>query len=337
MAAVSTAQAPVRKPSKPLAIAATRIVQEALNDDVELTTLTRLAEQDPGFAVRVVCGVNSGAFGLSRKVNDVRQACSLLGIRGLRNLALSLVVSDMIPIGSNGTLLLVNSLRRAVAARLLAEALKQKQPDEFFTTGLFLEIGLVQSARGDIEGTADIARLPALHRPTYERACGRIEHPASGAELAQTLKLPEEVVQAVASHHEKEPPAPILSRVAWGAERVAGAFEGGDIAQGKKDAVAVMKQLGLLQGAAMDVLDRVPTLLGEAASAFDRPIPAQEKLDSLVLDANRRLVEMNNNYERVLVQLEQLIHQKDELTLQLRLANQELATVAATDALTGLP
>src|SRR5262249_5592225 len=140
-----------------------------------------------------------------------------------------------------------------------------------------------------------------------------------------------------ANHHEKEPPAAILSRIAWGAERVAGAFEAGDINQGKKDALAFMKQLGLQQGAAMNVLDRVPALLGEAASAFDRPIPAQEKLDALVLDANRRLVEMNNNYERVLVQLEQLIHEKDELTVQLRLANQELAAVAATDALTGLP
>jgi len=56
-----------------------------------------------------------------------------------------------------------------------------------------------------------------------------------------------------------------------------------------------------------------------------------------VLDANLRLVEMNNNYERVLVQLEQLIHEKDQLAAQLRRANEELATVAATDSLTGLP
>jgi diguanylate cyclase (GGDEF)-like protein len=331
------AAAATRKHSKPLAIAATRIVQEALNDDVELSTLTRLAEQDPGFAVRVVCGVNSGAFGLSRKVSDVRQACSLLGVRGLRNLALSLVVSDMIPTGSEGTLLLVNSLRRAVSARLLAEALKEKQPDEFFTTGLFLEIGLLQSARGDLAGTADVARLPAAHRPTYERACGRVEHPISGAELARQLRLPDKLVDAVKNHHAKEPPAEILGRIAWGAERVSGAFEGGDIAAGRKDALFAMKQIGIVANAATDVLDRIPALLAEAATAFDRAIPAQEKLDALVLDANRRLVEMNNNYESVLISLEQLIREKDELAAQLRRANEELANVAATDALTGLP
>ncbi|HEX4337000.1 MAG TPA: diguanylate cyclase [Polyangiaceae bacterium] len=331
------AAANVRRHSKPIAVGATRIVQEALNDDVELATLTRLAEQDPGFAVRVVLAVNSGAFGLSRTVSDVRQACSLLGVRGLRNLALSLVVSDMIPTGNEGTILLVNSLRRAVSARLIAEALREKQPDEFFTIGLFLEIGLLQSARGDLAGTADVARLPALHRPTYERACGRVEHPVSGAELAKQLKLSDRHVEAVAKHHAKEPPENILGRIAWGAERVAGAFEGGDVRGGRDDALAAMAQIGVPTAAAAELLDRIPAMLGEAATAFDRAIPAQEKLDALVLDANRRLVEMNNNYERVLVQLEQLIQEKDQLASQLRRANEELASVAATDALTGLP
>jgi diguanylate cyclase (GGDEF)-like protein len=326
-----------RKHSKPLAVGAARIVQEALNDDVELSTLTRLAEQDPGFAVRVVLAVNSGAFGLSRSVGDVRQACSLLGIRGLRNLALSLVVSDMMPVGPDGTVLLVNSLRRAVAARLLAEAMREKQPDEFFTVGLFLEVGLLQGARDDIAAAADVARLPALHRPTYERACGRVDHTVTSAELAQKLKLSEKHIEAVAKHHSKEPAESVLARIAWCAERVAGAFEGGDVRAGRLDALAAMAQIGIPQSGTSDILDRIPALLGEAAAAFDRAIPAQEKLDALVLDANRRLVEMNNNYERVLVQLEQLIHEKDQLAAQLRRANEELATVAATDSLTGLP
>ena len=334
---MAAATANVRKHSKPIAVGAARIVQEALNDDVELTTLTRLAEQDPGFAVRVVLAVNSGAFGLSRKVSDVRQACSLLGVRGLRNLALSLVVSDMIPLGNEGTILLVNSLRRAVSARLLAEALREKQPDEFFTIGLFLEIGLLQSARDDLAGTADVARLPALHRPTYERACGRVEHPVTGAELARQLKLPDAHVQAVEQHHDHAVPSGILGRIAWGAERVAGAFEGGDVRASRKDALTAMAKIGISGNAATELLDRVPVMLSEAAAAFDRAIPAQEKLDALVLDANRRLVEMNNNYESVLIRLEQLIQEKDQLAAQLRQANEELASVAATDALTDLP
>jgi diguanylate cyclase (GGDEF)-like protein len=326
-----------QKEAKPLALVATRIVQEALNDDVELATLSRLAESDPGFAARVVSTTNSGAFGLPRKVSDVRQACSLLGVRGLRNLALSLVVSDMIPTGSDGTVLLVNSLRRAVSARLLAEALKERALDEFFTTGLFLEIGLLQSARGDLAGTADIARMPAAHRPTYERACGRIDHTVSGGELAQQLRLPDSVIDAVRGHHAAAPPASLMSRVAWAAERVAGAFEGGDAARTRKDALDAAEAIGVASAAANALLDRVPALVAEAAQGFDRPVPAQETLDALVQDAHKRLVEMNSSYERIVHQLEQLLTEKDQLTSQLQRANTELASVAATDVLTGLP
>jgi diguanylate cyclase (GGDEF)-like protein len=334
---VTPAVAPARKQSKPLAIVAARIVQEALNDDVELLTLSRLAESDPGFAVRVVSATNSSAFGTSRKVSDVRQACSLLGVRGLRNLALGLVVSDMIPTGSEGAVLLVNSLRRAVAARLLAEALKERQIDEFFTTGLFLEIGLLQSARTDLAAAADIARMPAAHRPTYEKACGRVDHPTAGADLAKQLRLPEAVVDAVAAHHEKALPTTTMSRVAWAAERIAGAFEGGDVTGAWKDALAAAHSIGIPEKAASDLIGRIPALVNEAAAGFDRQVPAQEKIEALVVDANRRLVEMNTSYERILRQLEQLLAEKDELAAQLRRANEELASVAATDALTGLP
>ena len=67
--------------------------------------LATIAGKDPGFVVRVMARVNSAAFGARGKVNDVQHACSLLGVRGLRNLALGLVVSDMIPTGSGGSLL----------------------------------------------------------------------------------------------------------------------------------------------------------------------------------------------------------------------------------------
>ncbi|HVU06042.1 MAG TPA: diguanylate cyclase [Polyangiaceae bacterium] len=328
---------PKQKFSKPLSVVATRIVQEALRDDVELSALTRLAEADPAFALRVVSGVNSSAFALPRKVSDVRQACSLLGIRGLRNLALSLVVSDMIPRGPDGSVLLANSLRRAVAGRLLAEAIGEKQPDEHFTAGLFLEIGLLHAARADIAAAAEVARMPALHRVTYERACGRPEHPTAGAELAATLKLPDALVEAVQNHHAPKPPESALGRVAWTAERVAAVFEGGDVTRNQKTAVEAAQALALHPAATTKLIEKLPALVAETARAFDRDVAAQEDVGKLVADANKRLVELNVNYEQILRRMEQLLSEKEQLTIQLQRANAELANVAATDPLTGLP
>src|ERR1051325_5494857 len=70
----------------PLSVAALQIVQASLKEDTALSTLAGLAESDPAFAIRVLSLVNSAAFGVGRKVTDVKQAAALLGIRGLRNI-----------------------------------------------------------------------------------------------------------------------------------------------------------------------------------------------------------------------------------------------------------
>jgi diguanylate cyclase (GGDEF)-like protein len=144
---------------------ATQIVTRAVSADVSVSDLAKLAIGDAGFAARVIALANSAAYGLANRVSEIRQACMLLGVRGLRNVALSLVVSDMVPPGEDADLLLVTALRRAVAARLVAEALDDRALDDAFTAGLFLEIGTLLRARTDLAGAASVARMPASHRP----------------------------------------------------------------------------------------------------------------------------------------------------------------------------
>ena len=160
MAARASTQA--KAPSKaPLSLIALQIVRESLAPEASLPDLAKLAESDPGFALRIIAVVNSAAFGPQRHVSDVRQAVSMVGIRGLRSIGMSLALSDMVPVGDAGRILLANSLRRAVASQLLAQQLGKKDVDEFFTTGLFLEVGLLSRARDDLEGfgVAELAWL----------------------------------------------------------------------------------------------------------------------------------------------------------------------------------
>ena len=139
-----------------------QIVQTALKPDCSVGDLAKLAETDPGFGIRLLSVVNSSAYALPHKVNDVPQAASLLGVNGMKNLALGLSMSQMAPVGPEGELLLGNCLRRGVAARLLAERMgMRKRADDCFTTGLFLETGLLTWASEDLRGAADVARWPA--------------------------------------------------------------------------------------------------------------------------------------------------------------------------------
>src|SRR5882724_4972328 len=168
-AVAQRAQPPAPTPGKsPLSVVALQIVREALKPDVSPTDLAKLAESDPGFALRIISMVNSADFGFNRKVTDVRQATAFIGVRGLRTLGLSLAISDMVPAGADGMVLLGNSLRRAVVAQLIAKKLGHRDVDEFFTAGLFLEVGLLARARDDLPAAARVARLPAIDRVVFE-------------------------------------------------------------------------------------------------------------------------------------------------------------------------
>ena len=333
------AQAPTqpKAPSKaPLSLIALQIVRESLAPEASLPDLAKMAESDPGFALRIIAVVNSPAFGPQRHVSDVRQAVPMVGIRGLRGIGMSLALSDMVPVGEAGRILLGNSLRRAVASQLLAQQLGQKEVDEFFTTGLFLEVGLLARAREDLEGAAEVARLPALHRVMHERAAGFVDHPAAGAALAATFMLPPHVEAAVSQHHAEVPPEALSSRVAWAAERLAALWEGGDAVQNRKAAIDAVLALGLTQEDAQFALKSMPELVMAAAAAFDRDVGPQQSVESILVDVNRSLLEMTQNYDAAVRRLESLLAEKDLLGKQLIEANSQLTRLASTDALTGL-
>jgi len=315
---------------------ALQIVQESMAPEASLPELSKLAESDAGFALRIIALVNSAALGHHRQVSDVRQAVSMIGIRGLRTLGMSLALSDMVPVGEAGKALLGNSIRRAVSSQLLAQRLGLKDVDEYFTTGLFLEVGLLARARDNLEGAAEVARLPARHRIMHERAAGLEDHPTAGASLATSFMLPAHMTDAVLHHHDEMPPDGIPSRVAWAAERLSALWEGGDPVQNRKAAIEAVLALGLTQEDAQHCLKALPDLVIATATAFDREIGPQETVEALLVDVNRSLVEMTQNYDAAVRRLESLLAEKEQLSKQLQAANEQLLALASTDALTGL-
>jgi diguanylate cyclase len=321
----------------PLSVVALQIVREALKPDVSPTDLAKLAESDPGFALRIISMVNSAAFGFSRKVTDVRQATAFIGVRGLRSLGLSLAISDMVPAGADGMVLLGNSLRRAVVAQLIAKKLGHRDVDEFFTAGLFLEVGLLARARDDLTAAARVARLPAIDRVVFERAEAGSDHAVRGSELAKAFTLPSELIEAVALHHDPIMPDAPLAKVAWVAERVAAIWEGGDVQASQTEAARALVAIGLADRDIAEMLEKLPGLVTDGGAAFEREVGPQKGVDQLLLDVSRSLLEMNQSYASMVRRLEQLLAEKEELSNKLEEANKELTRLASTDALTGLP
>jgi HD-like signal output (HDOD) protein len=317
-------------PKAPASLLAHRIIRAAASPDASIAELAKLAEADPAFAMRILRVANSSAFALRHRVTAIRPACVAIGARGLRSVALGLLVSDMAPVGRDGATVLAQVLRRAAAGRIVAERCGVA-PDEGFLVGLLLEVGVLAALRDD-PGVGAVVRAPAHERVVVERASGMRPHTDVGAELVRSFELPAVLADAVAGHHDESPRDGGYARVAWVAERVAAAWEGGDLEAGIDVAMSGLMAIGLEHHEAALVLERLPPVVADAAAAFGLVMETPQQLEALRRDATRALVELNAGYVLTVQRLEALLEERDTLAAELGRANAAFAELSATSA-----
>ncbi len=295
---------------------AREIIVEALRDDVSIQELAALASSDPAFAARVLSLANSALYSVTRNVTNVSTAATLLGVRGLRSAALGMLIADMIPQAEGANDLLHNCLRRALAARTLAQASGLVARDDAFFTGLLLELGLLHQACDEFEVAVACARSPARFRMVRERALGLSPHPVRGAAIARELSLPDTMVTAIGSHHASETPSEPLAQVCWAAEMVAGVLETGNELRALRFAEAACTQIGVRN---LDVSELCASLGQETLDLADAVHPGGGPASRRVLgrppmnDASALILE----YEEAMRLVENLLDERDDLRAQL--------------------
>jgi diguanylate cyclase (GGDEF)-like protein len=320
----------------PASLLAVQIVQAAARPSVSVNELVNTCQLDPAFVMRLLSRANSAAFAANRKVTSVQHAVSLLGVRGTRNLALASCVGEMAPSGSDGDALLGLCLRRGIASKLIAQRTGTLAPEDGFCMGMLLDTGLLVKASNNLKGASELARLPSATRCMVERAAGQEEHTRLGARLTKAWHLDDELVAAIAHHHDVHAPRLALGAVGWLAERLAAVFEGGDVSRNRLAAVEGGAQLGLSAHVVDELLKAIPTAVQEVAAEFQRDVGPQRDIDLLLRDANAALVEINRTYGELVAQLESLLKEKERLAQELEAANTKLTSLALTDGLTGL-
>ena len=165
--------------------------------------------RDPSLTSRLLRLVNSSFFGLSRRVETVSRAISILGVRELYNLVVAVsAVSSF----SNIPNRLVNmdtfwrhSLYTGLIARILAKQIGVLHPERLFIAGLLHDIGsLVLYSR-----RTEIARdLLLIAQGDEEMLCQAevdtlgFSHADLGRLLLDQWRLPEALQEAVGYHHD---------------------------------------------------------------------------------------------------------------------------------------
>lgn len=182
----------------------------ALDDEnANLETLAHHINSDPAIVARLLAAANSVASGLSKRVNSAGQAFLLLGADRIANIVLASALIyryDMHSSGFSARLLWQHSLGVATCARVIAEQ-TGIDPELAFTGGLLHDIGQLLMHTASPTHFLEVLELHQREDiPLFvaERAVFGYDHCEAGRLLATAWKLPTDIVDAIAAHHEPD-------------------------------------------------------------------------------------------------------------------------------------
>ncbi|GAB4160766.1 MAG: HDOD domain-containing protein [Planctomycetota bacterium] len=171
-----------------------------------------IIEKDPAIATKVLRLVNSAFYGLQNPVSSITLACSILGLRVIRNVALQATVLHSFDGGPEiaefrTDWLWDHSFKAAVACRLIAQhsPVGSSLPkDDAYTCGLIHDVGKLILLESQTERFAEALRISKNDNEPLAKAESELfgfTHAHVGGLLASRWKLAEPVQAAVMYHH----------------------------------------------------------------------------------------------------------------------------------------
>ncbi|MDH5571084.1 MAG: HDOD domain-containing protein, partial [Gammaproteobacteria bacterium] len=316
---------PADLPSPPQA--ALQILRACSSDDVSNIELSALAEKDPILTTELLRVVNSSYFGLSRKVQSLNHAVTILGQKALRNIVLCISVRDTIPHGAIPGFDTIeyweDSLRRAVSTKLLAERIHLKSED-CFTAGLLQDFGLLVLFYLRPDTATYWHELRALDpeaRYLKEQEYLGITHTQIISMLADAWDLPKELGSILGSHHNCESMSPdkqTLCRILNCADWMTTIFNADDKPAALETTRKMLgEQFGLASEGISECLNTLSAEVEKAAGSLGLRINNQPDFEQIMLQANVKLAEANLSYQELTWKLEQTLKERDELAAEL--------------------
>ena len=109
--------------------------------------LVHVIESDPVVMVKVLKVLNSAQYGYGRNITSVNQAVAILGFNTIKNLAMGIADTGVLPAknvgGFDAQRYLLHSLTTAAVARSLAAQRPDADPQDYYIAGLLHDFGKV--------------------------------------------------------------------------------------------------------------------------------------------------------------------------------------------------
>jgi putative nucleotidyltransferase with HDIG domain len=189
----------------PLPAAVERLCQLTSDTEADLDEIVHVLESDEALTSKVLRVANSAFYGFSEKVGDISQAIVVMGIQGVKSLAVGVAFYELgaeIPANSRLSREQIwrHSLSGGCAARMLAEYFKLENWKEAFVGGLLHDIGkIVFMKHFTDEYNQVLEEAENSWKPLKFIECEvfGIHHAAVGAELCQYWRLPASLISMV--------------------------------------------------------------------------------------------------------------------------------------------
>lgn len=187
---------------------ALRVMEIAQDPNSGAADLKEAMESDAALSARVLRCVNSSAYALRTKITNLQQAIAYLGLKQIRNLAMTASVSELFR--KNETIgaycredLWRHLVSVGIAARLIAMRRGMPNFEDMFLAGLLHDLGIIledQHAHGAFREmilTLDGRRTLA----EAERAALGFDHTRLGEKIGELWGFPPAVRASIRHHH----------------------------------------------------------------------------------------------------------------------------------------
>ena len=115
-------------------LALLELLAKLQDDDIEFSEVEALISRDASLSYKVLQVINSAFFSLPRKIDSLRQALLLLGLKTIMTWVSMIMLTG---VDDKPYELLTTAMVRARMSELLAQAMQQDRQEAFFLVGLF--------------------------------------------------------------------------------------------------------------------------------------------------------------------------------------------------------